>query len=41
MSDIVEHSLTGSKRKFDYRWLKTAGISDEQWKGIKSSSVSP
>lgn len=36
MSDIVEHSLTGSKRKFDDRWLKTAGISDEQWKGIKS-----
>ena len=36
LSDIVEHSLTGSKRKFDDRWLKTAGISDEQWKGIKS-----
>lgn len=36
LSDIVEHSLTGSKRKFDERWLKTAGISDEQWKGIKS-----
>lgn len=35
LSDIVEHSLTGSKRKFDDRWLKTAGISDEQWKGIK------
>lgn len=36
LSDIVEHSLTGSKRKFDDRWLKTAGISDEQWNGIKS-----
>lgn len=36
LSDIVEHSLTGSKRRFDDRWLKTAGISDEQWKGIKS-----
>ncbi|QWT56383.1 internal virion protein D [Enterobacter phage EV136_1] len=36
LSDIVEHSLTGSKRKFDDRWLKTAGISDDQWKGIKS-----
>lgn len=36
LSDIVEHSLTGSKRKFDDRWLKTSGISDEQWKGIKS-----
>ncbi|QZI78576.1 peptidoglycan lytic exotransglycosylase [Escherichia phage vB_EcoP-22664UKE3-2] len=36
LSDIVEHSLTGSKRKFDDRWLKTAGISDEQWSGIKS-----
>lgn len=36
LSNIVEHSLTGSKRKFDDRWLKTAGISDEQWKGIKS-----
>ncbi|WGL34739.1 peptidoglycan transglycosylase [Escherichia phage vB_EcoP-R1] len=36
LSDIVEHSLTGSKRKFNDRWLKTAGISDEQWKGIKS-----
>lgn len=36
LSDIVEHSLTGSKRKFDDRWLKTAGISDEQWRGIKS-----
>lgn len=36
LSDIVEHSLTGSKRKFDDRWLKTAGISNEQWKGIKS-----
>lgn len=36
LSDIVEHSLTGSKRKFDDRWLKTAGISGEQWKGIKS-----
>lgn len=36
LSDIVEHSLTGSKRKFDYRWLKTAGISGEQWNGIKS-----
>ncbi|URY99528.1 peptidoglycan lytic exotransglycosylase [Escherichia phage HC13] len=36
LSDIVEHSLTGSKRKFDDRWLKTASISDEQWKGIKS-----
>lgn len=36
LSDIVEHSLTGSKRKFDDRWLKTAGISDEQWKGVKS-----
>lgn len=36
LSDIVEHSMTGSKRKFDDRWLKTAGISDEQWKGIKS-----
>ncbi|WKV24242.1 hypothetical protein LET1_00041 [Pectobacterium phage LET1] len=36
LSDIVEHSLTGSKRKFDERWLKTAGISDDQWKGIKS-----
>lgn len=36
LSDIVEHSLTGSKRKFDDRWLKTAGISDEQWKSIKS-----
>ena len=36
LSDIVEHSLTGSKRKFDDRWLKAAGISDEQWKGIKS-----
>lgn len=36
LSDIVEHSLTGSKRKFDDRWLKTAGISDEQWKGIKA-----
>lgn len=36
LSDIVEHSLTGSKRKFDDRWLKTAGISDEQWTGIKS-----
>lgn len=36
LSDIVEHSLTGSKRKFDDRWLKTAGISDAQWKGIKS-----
>lgn len=36
LSDIVDHSLTGSKRKFDDRWLKTAGISDEQWKGIKS-----
>ncbi|UNA02556.1 internal virion protein D [Enterobacter phage EP1] len=36
LSDIVEHSLTGSKRKFDDRWLKTAGISDEQLKGIKS-----
>lgn len=36
LSDIVEHSLTGSKRKFDDRWLKTAGISAEQWKGIKS-----
>lgn len=36
LSDIVEHSLTGSKRKFDDRWLKTAGISDEKWKGIKS-----
>lgn len=36
LSDIVEHSLTGSKRRFDDRWLKTAGVSDEQWKGIKS-----
>lgn len=36
LSDIVEHSLTGSKRRFDDRWLKTAGIADEQWKGIKS-----
>lgn len=36
LSDIVEHSLTGSTRKFDDRWLKTAGISDDQWKGIKS-----
>lgn len=36
LSDIVEHSLTGSKRRFDDRWLKTAGISDEQWNGIKS-----
>lgn len=36
LSDIVEHSLTGSKRKFDDRWLKTAGISDDQWNGIKS-----
>lgn len=36
LSDIVEHSLTGSKRKFDERWLKTASISDDQWKGIKS-----
>lgn len=36
LSDIVEHSLTGSKRRFDDRWLKTAGISNEQWKGIKS-----
>lgn len=36
LSDIVEHSLTGSKRKFDDRWLKTAGISADQWKGIKS-----
>lgn len=36
LSDIVEHSLTGSNRKFDDRWLKTAGISDEQWNGIKS-----
>ncbi|QZI79748.1 peptidoglycan lytic exotransglycosylase [Escherichia phage vB_EcoP-101120B2] len=36
LSDIVEHSLTGSKRKFDDRWLKTAGISGEQWSGIKS-----
>lgn len=36
LSDIVEHSLTGSKRKFDDRWLKTAGISDGQWRGIKS-----
>ncbi|YP_009949118.1 internal virion protein with endolysin domain [Enterobacter phage EcpYZU01] len=36
LSDIVEHSLTGSKRKFDDRWLKTASISPEQWKGIKS-----
>lgn len=36
LSDVVEHSLTGSKRKFDDRWLKTAGISPEQWKGIKS-----
>ncbi|QNM37887.2 peptidoglycan lytic exotransglycosylase [Citrobacter phage NS1] len=36
LSDIVEHSMTGSKRKFDDRWLKTAGISDEQWNGIKS-----
>ncbi|WPJ67917.1 hypothetical protein MBBL139_40 [Staphylococcus phage MBBL139] len=36
LSDIVEHSLTGSKRKFDDRWLKTAGISDDQWRGIKS-----
>lgn len=36
LSDIVEHSLTGSNRRFDDRWLKTAGISDEQWKGIKS-----
>lgn len=36
LSDIVEHSLTGSKRRFDDRWMKTAGISDEQWNGIKS-----
>lgn len=36
LSDIVEHSLTGSKRRFDDRWLKTAGLSDEQWNGIKS-----
>lgn len=36
LSDIVEHSLTGSKRKFDDRWLKTAGISADQWSGIKS-----
>lgn len=36
LSDVVEHSLTGSKRRFDDRWLKTAGISPEQWKGIKS-----
>lgn len=36
LSDIVEHSLTGSKRKFDDRWLKSASISPEQWEGIKS-----
>lgn len=36
LSDIVEHSLTGSTRKFDDRWLKTAGISADQWEGIKS-----
>ncbi|CDM21631.1 predicted internal virion protein D [Citrobacter phage CR8] len=36
LSDVVEHALTGSRRKFDGRWLKSAGISKEQWNGIKS-----
>lgn len=36
LSDIVEHALTGSNRKFDDRWVKGASLTPDQYQGVLS-----